>query len=402
MKNILLMIPYGSVGGMERLALNFYTFYKSMGYNVKVIKLIQLQTDIINFEDDEIAFSKKDFFNMSFLYRFYFYLKIPFLVRKAIKKYDIHHTISFGDMCNVFNSLTLTSEHKIASIHALKSVELVTNSFLNIIFKLSYRSTYRKFSKVVCISNAIKIDLIEKCNYKFEKNLKVIYNPHDIERIEKMAIEPLDSIDEEILFKSKVVLFLGRMSVQKAPWHLVKAFKLLSKENHDVKLVLIGDGNLEIIKHLEFLQKHFNLQDKIIFLGRKNNPYKYLQKAKVIALTSYYEGTPNVIVEAIACETPVVSSNCTDGIAELMSDNKSAKSNELIFTESGIITPTFFKGTLDIPNDINFILEEELFAEALQKVILSTDFEESLFTHKKKLLQKFDLQHVCLEYISLH
>jgi hypothetical protein len=129
MKNILLIMPYGSVGGMERLALNFYTHYKSQGYEVKAIKIIQLPTDIIHFGEDEISLSTIDFNQMSFSKRFWFYFTIPFLIRKIVKENRTTHSISFGDMANVFSSLSFTSEYKIASIHSFKSIELLVSHF---------------------------------------------------------------------------------------------------------------------------------------------------------------------------------------------------------------------------------------------------------------------------------
>jgi len=56
-KRILLIIPYGSVGGMERLAFSFYNFYKSLGYYSKAVKFIQLDSDIIHFGEDELFLS---------------------------------------------------------------------------------------------------------------------------------------------------------------------------------------------------------------------------------------------------------------------------------------------------------------------------------------------------------
>ncbi len=130
MKNILLIIPYGGVGGIERLALNFYNHYVSKGYIVKVIKIIQLDSDIIHFGVDEIALSTKDFIKMPFINRLYFYCKIPFLIHKIIKKNKISHSISFGDMTNFFSSLSFTKEYKIGSIHSFKSIEFKEQNFL--------------------------------------------------------------------------------------------------------------------------------------------------------------------------------------------------------------------------------------------------------------------------------
>ena len=89
MKNILLILPYGGVGGMERVALNFYYYYKSKGYNVKAIKLIGLDSDIIKFNEDEYVFSNKDLNQRSPIQRLLFYILAPFKLRKIIKTNNI-------------------------------------------------------------------------------------------------------------------------------------------------------------------------------------------------------------------------------------------------------------------------------------------------------------------------
>ena len=158
-KSILLIMPYGSVGGMERLAKNFYNHYKSLGHEVKAIKFIGLESDIINFEDDEIVFSDKDLYELSPIKRLWFYFSIPWKIRKIIKKTNADYSIAFGDMANMFSSLSFTKEFKVASIHALKSVEFKNKTLLNKFFKLGFTTSYKYFNKVVCISKAIEQDL---------------------------------------------------------------------------------------------------------------------------------------------------------------------------------------------------------------------------------------------------
>ncbi len=400
MKNILLIMPYGGVGGMERLALNFYNQYKSQGYTVKAIKIIQLDSDIIHFGKDEIALSKVDFYQMSFLIRFWFYCKIPFLIHQIIKKNKITHSISFGDMANVFSSLSFTKEYKIGSIHSYKSVEFNNRNFLNIIFKLAMKTTYYYFNKVVCISEAVKLDLIENCGFKFNKKLMVIYNPHNFKQIDELSNVKFESEIEDQLFKSKVILFLGRLTLVKAPWHLIKAYSLIKNQENSIKLVFIGDGDEELTNHLTQLVTQLGIQENVVFLGRKSNPYPYLKKASVLALTSYYEGTPNVIVEAIFLGIPIVTSNSTNGLRELMSIVEFSKQDEIILTESGIITPTFYHGSTILPDDDGITSEEIIFSKALASVLNSTEYSTKLIENRDHLLAKFDLESVAASYIS--
>tara|TARA_R110002050_G_scaffold296426_1_gene456408 strand:- start:57807 stop:59021 length:1215 start_codon:yes stop_codon:yes gene_type:complete len=399
MKQILLIMPYGSVGGMERLALTFYNYYKGKGYKIKAVKFIKLESDIINFEEDELFFKPYDFSSMSILERFVFYFKIPFMLRNIIKKHTITHSIAFGDMANFFSSLTFTNEFKIGSIHALKSVEFISKTFFNSIFKLSYKTTYKYLNKVVCISNAIKKDLINNCNYKFN-NLEVIYNPHNVEEVIRLSNYPIENEFEKEIFSKKTILFLGRMSIQKSPWHLIKSFSLIKKNIEDINLVFIGDGDKKVTKYVTNLINDLNLKNNIFLLGRKSNPYKYIKSANILALSSHYEGTPNVIVESIAVGTPVVSSYCTKGVIELMSLNDHEEQPENIILESGIVSPNLFKGVLGIPDSTDIIEEEYKFANALELMLKDNAFKKSLTNIRLDLLSKFDLNIVANKYLE--
>ncbi len=398
-KSILLIMPYGSVGGMERLALSFYAFYKSKGYIVKALKFIKLDNDIIHFGEDELYFKGYDFSSMSRLERFSFYFKAPALIKKIVKQHKITHSIAFGDMANLFSSVSFSNEYKIGSIHALKSIEFKHTTSFHKVTKLGYKSTYKKLDKLVCISKAIKEDIVSNCGYKFS-NMEIIYNPHDINKLIELGEEPITDPKEKEIFVKKTIVFLGRLSVQKSPWHFIKAFKLLTKEAPNTNLVIIGDGDETVISHVNELIKQLKLEDSVFLLGRKSNPYKYLKAANALVLSSHYEGTPNVIVESIAIGTPVVSSYCTKGIIELMTLNDYVETSENIIVESGIVTPNLFKGALGIPNSNNFISEEKRLCEALKEVISNDDFKNNLQKNRLALLKKFDLEYVCNSYLK--
>lgn len=400
MKNILLVIPYGGVGGMERLALYFYNYYKSKGYLVKGLKIIKLDNDIISFGDDEIYLSDKDFCQMSRFQRFLFYLKCPYKISRVVKKNQISHSVSFGDMANLFSSLSFSGEFKVGSIHALKSSEFVRKSFFNILFKYSYKTSYYFLDKVVCISKAIKEDLVQNCGFIFIDRLQVIYNPHDIRKIRTLAKESISDQFEVELFQNPVVIFIGRLSIQKAPWHLLKAFNKLQQEVPMLKLVFIGDGQDEIRNNLTNMIERYKLQEKVFFLGRKANPFMYLKSSKLLVLSSYYEGTPNVIIEAMSLKVPIATTNCTDGVGELMGLKENQSSNsENLFTEVGIITPTVFKGNLSILTSTENSHEDHMLMKGMKDIIHSNNF------YKDKnivdgLLNKFKVEIIAEDYLK--
>nr|WP_238568586.1 glycosyltransferase [Algibacter lectus] len=182
----------------------------------------------------------------------------------------------------------------------------------------------------------------------------------------------------------------------------MKAFKSVLLDAPETNLVIIGDGDPNVSEYINKLISKLNIQNSVFLLGRRNNPYKYLKASDVLVLSSYYEGTPNVIVESIAVGTPIVSTYCTKGIIELMSKTNHSESENNIETESGIVTPNLFKGFLNIPDSDNAILDEEIkLTEALLKVLKRNEiYRNNLENSKIDLLNKFDLSKVSMSYLK--
>lgn len=398
-RHILLIIPYGGVGGIERLALNLYRHYRSLGDRVKVMKLVRLPDDIVNFGKDEIALSERDLSEMSALRRAGFYLSIPFSIASAVRAHGITHSIAMGDMGNLFSSLSPSREFKVASIHSLKSVELAGGGGLNRIFGLAYRTTYRRFDRVVCISRAIRNDLLDNCGYRFPDNLEVVYNPHDLSAITEAATEELPP-DEAELFSGPTVVFLGRMTGVKALWHLIRAFQAVLERGTQARLLFIGDGDADMTGYLQSLVEGYGIAAQVTFLGRQTNPYKYLAYADVLALSSHFEGTPNVIVEAIALGVPVVSSHCTDGVVELMSTRDVVGFDTPLELEAGIMTPPLSGRRDEITHQTPMMPAELALADALTAVLGNPGYRESVRRNRRTLLEKFELARSAQAYLA--
>ncbi|MEN1972613.1 glycosyltransferase [Luteimonas sp. MJ204] len=398
-RRILLITLYGGVGGIERLALNLYRHYRSLGDEVKVIKIVRLRDDIVSFGRDEIALSDRDLIDMSPLQRMGFYFSIPLLLAKSVRTHGITHSIAFGDMVNFFSSLSPSREFRVASIHSLKSVELAASTLLNRLTRLAYRTTYRRFDRVVCISRAVRDDLVTNCRYPFQGKLEVIYNPHDLHAITEAASEELTP-EEQALFSTKVVVFLGRLIEVKALWHLIRAFQDLLGRGVQARLVFIGDGSSDMVDYLHALADGYGIGDQVTFLGPKPNPYKYLAHAEVLALSSHFEGTPNVIVEAIALGIPVVSSHCTDGVVELMSARDLDDFDTPLELDAGIMTPPLVGHRAGITHKTPMMPAELALADGLAAVLENPRYRESVRRNRGKLLEKFELARSAQQYLA--
>src|SRR5580693_695822 len=120
--------------------------------------------------------------------------------------------------------------------------------------------------------------------------------------------------------KSELVLFVGRLDTAKGIEELLEAFASLAKRRPNLRLAFVGDG--PGAEHLRAKAKHLSLEGRIILIGPcpSHIVAKWLAAANVLALPSYNEGYPNVVIEALSCGRPVIATN-VGGILELVNEN---------------------------------------------------------------------------------
>lgn len=126
---------------------------------------------------------------------------------------------------------------------------------------------------------------------------------------------------EHIWFKENsppVILGVGELCERKDFATLLRAFALV-KENMDCRLIILGRGKQKA--KLETLAKSLNICDYVDFLGFQSNVYDYMRYSQVFAFSSRWEGFGAVLAEALACGTPVVSTNCPSGPKEIITKN---------------------------------------------------------------------------------
>ncbi|MDG5776158.1 glycosyltransferase [Haloarculaceae archaeon H-GB2-1] len=172
------------------------------------------------------------------------------------------------------------------------------------------RGTYPLSDARVTVSKDAAADLASLLHLEPD-TVTPVYNPTLTQSVFRAAREPLD----HPWFESDdpVVLGVGRLSEQKDFETLLRSFEQLSD---DTKLVLLGEG--EKRSSLESLIVDLGIDDRVEMPGYVENPYKYMSRADVFALSSRFEGMPNVLVEAVALETPVVATDCPTGPRELL------------------------------------------------------------------------------------
>ena len=179
-----------------------------------------------------------------------------------------------------------------------------------------------RFADLVCaVSDGVVDDVTRYANIRHEKVMKV-HNPVIYQDIIGCEYEMPNHrwLKNEDL---SVIISGGRHVPQKNFQLLIETFDKLIQEVPEARLMLFGEGPLT--PDYEAKIKNKNLGSKIDILGYVSNPLEYLLHSDVFVLSSNREGLGNVIIEALAMGTPVVSTDCPHGPAEILADGKFGK-----------------------------------------------------------------------------
>lgn len=145
-----------------------------------------------------------------------------------------------------------------------------------------------------------------------------IYNPIVSSELFKKLQEP---VDHPALMPGQppVILGVGRLTKQKDFSTLIQAFAQV-RQQREARLMILGEGSEKA--ELERLIQQLGLTGDVLFPGFVPNPYAYMARSAMLVLSSAWEGFGNVLVEAMAAGTSVVSTNCESGPAEILADGK--------------------------------------------------------------------------------
>lgn len=136
----------------------------------------------------------------------------------------------------------------------------------------------------------------------------VLYNIIDIDSLYKRMQLDFNQYSYD-------VIFIGRLTFQKNPQRLLKVFRLVVDRKPDIKIAIVGTGELE--EEIVYLRDKLKLVNNVKLFGFQSNPLKILRDSKVMVMTSRWEGTPMCALESLALGVPVVSTP-TDGLKELI------------------------------------------------------------------------------------
>jgi glycosyltransferase involved in cell wall biosynthesis len=182
---------------------------------------------------------------------------------------------------------------------------------------LLFRLFYPWADTIVAVSHAAAQDIATMSGIPRDR-VKVIYNPATTPALLEKAQEPLD----HPWFASgqpPVILAVGRLFKVKDFATLIRAFALVCQQR-PARLMILGEG--EERPALEALVQTLGIQDDVALPGFTPNPYVYMRHAAVFVLSSLSESFSNVVVEALAVGTPVISTDFPGGTREILDNGR--------------------------------------------------------------------------------
>lgn len=288
-------------GGAERSAALLSQFFESK--NIKVHHIIVNNKVQYDFAGKLLNLGKfknesNDTFNK---------LKRFWILKKYLHTNNFDFIIDGRVKNNQFQEFITTK-----LVYTAPYIMIIHSYMTNLYFpkwKFLAKVIYRNGYGIVTVSEGIKEKIRHDLGYK---TIETIHNPIAIAEIQSRA-------QEHIAFDFEYIVSIGRMNdAVKQFDKLISAFAKSALPSANVKLVILGDGLLRA----QF-QQHaiaLNLSESVLFMGWQANPFSYMKNAKFTVLASKNEGFGNVLVESLACHTPVIAFDCHSGPKEIIKD----------------------------------------------------------------------------------
>jgi len=312
MAKVALFITNLEGGGAERVIVTLANQFAKQGHHVDVLlaqrvgvflKEVSPEVNIIDFKATRMKYALLPLIR-------YLRVECPAGVLSSLPYPNMLNVI--GSRLTRSGARVVVREANTPSIHSRRA-----GRFKDRLIERVAKLWYPLADWVVAVSRGVQQDL-----YRFtrvpKERIVLIYNPSYTARLIQLRDQPVD----HPWFASgqpPVVLGVGRFYPQKGFATLLKAFALV-RSNRPARLVLLGEGPLR--DELEALTHQLGIADEVSMPGFVENPFAYMRRAAVFVLPSEYEGLPNVLIQAMACGCPVVSTNCPSGPEDILDNGK--------------------------------------------------------------------------------
>lgn len=383
-KKIMFIVPSLCGGGAEKTIANLSKYLiKDYDIDIVVFKDTDMKYD---YSGNLIILSKN--LRRNILYKFYFFVSSVLKLKQLKKNRKVDYAISFLTTADIINVLSKVKNTKtIISIRNTDSI--YTNKIMNYMTKISCV----KADKIISISEQVKTDLVNNYNVQPEK-IKTIYNPSISVKFSKKN-HTLDKGD----FGDFTFINVGRLTYQKGQWHLIRSFSEVVKKYPNSKLIILGQGELK--DYLQNLIDEYSLNSNVVLKGFVDNPYDYFNKSDCFVFSSLFEGLGNVLLEALNCEIPIISTDCISGPREILAPKTNFEQkvkDKSEYSEFGILVPVF-DGNKYNYND-KLTEEEKILSNVMCSVINDKKILNDYKKKSKIRAKDFEINKIKNEWVN--
>jgi len=360
-QRLTILLPNLAGGGAERLHVHLAKNWHAQGFKVDFV-LMQRQGELLELLPDSIGVVDLGVSRLRQLA-----LPLVSFLRKArpdvviVAMWPLTSIAVLSWLLAGKPGRLFLSDHSQLSISCMLQ-EIPTPKWL---LSLIMRCTYPFASGIIAVSEGVKQDMC-KLGGLSDTKVRVIYNPTAIGVSPHR--EPL-AIRQELWGKGfdHHILSVGKLKEAKDHATLIKAFALLPA-SLNAKLTILGEGSLRT--KLEALVLQLGLAGRVAMPGFAMDPYPWFRSADLFVLSSRWEGFGNVIVEAMECGVPVVSTDCPSGPSEILENGRYGK-----------LVP---------------ILDPNTLADAIQQTLCAPNDREMLM----RRAEDFSVKKIACEYLD--
>lgn len=302
-KKMLFVIDQISTGGAEKILMDFKEYVLCRDYDVQIFCLYGFDKQGKNSNIKYGLNTNSTSVLGKVIQQIILFFKLQFYALEVRP----NCIFSFLERSNILVQSIFYRKVKILTVHNLLSIqyEKIENRFIRKKLLSFIRYFYnKKRTRIIAVSSQVKDDLVH--NLKIQGcNVAIINNGVDKKYIYERSLENITEFS--LNNKSIYLLNIGRFTLQKSQNKLIKLISLLRKEGYDVRLILIGEGELK--NDIQQLISDLNLSSYVHILPYTSNPYKFMRIALALVLPSLYEGFPIVLSEAASLSIPVIGSD---------------------------------------------------------------------------------------------